>query len=869
MFLFRWGFLGIFLPLLMVGCGAASTPPPNPNELDQLLNLPEVGSKQLRVLAPDLIELELITTKGPAGAPFSDWDFVEGNSPGRLPPAAAFDVQAGTKKIPVAEVGFKRRARYAPLKKRDLRIDNFLYLRLAQPILEEATVRVASASGALGKAGSFEGRAEKFRFNPALHINETGYELAGPKAAMVGFYLGSLGEMKLPAPGEFALVEAATHREVFHGPLVVRKDIGFTFPCYQNVWEADFSSFKTPGEYRLFVAGLGCSLPFWIQEGIAGTLARNYALGLYHQRCGAANELPFTRFVHDACHTAPAEVPDQTFQGTQAFLKEMASDAKSDPRHTAAALQAVNASLYPFVRKGKIDVAGGHHDAGDYSKYTINSAALIHLLVFAADAFPGAGDLDNLGIPESGDGKSDLLEEAKWEADFLKKLQDDDGGFYFLVYPKERQYEHDVLPDHGDPQVVFPKTTSATAAAVAALAQAGSSPLFRKQFPEAANEYLEHAKAGWKFLERALAKNGWNGAYQKITHYGNEFGHDDELVWAATELFLATGDPALHDFIKKHFDPESRDTKRWTWVRLFEAYGCAIRSYAFGARTGRIRADQLDRAFLAKCETETVALGDDQARFAKECAYGTSFPDPTKRFRTAGWYFSGDAAFDMAVAYQITPKPDYLQAIWTNFNYEQGCNPVNVDYLTGLGWKRQFDIVHQYAQNDRRRLPPSGLPLGNVQAGFMFLDNYQKELGTLTFPSDGAEDAPYPFYDRWGDSFNTSTEFVISNQGKGLGAAVFLMAQTPVKNQPWRAKAGKLTGLTAEPAAGKKLELRLEASGLDTAAARILWEGGDLVPTWGERVEWTPSTGGPNWIEVEAVWPDGRRVFGAQEVRVR
>ena len=44
-----------------------------------------------------------------------------------------------------------------------------------------------------------------------------------------------------------------------------------------------------------------------------------------------------------------------------------------------------------------------------------------------------------MGIPESGDGKSDLLQEAKWEADFLAKMQDDDGGFYFLVYPKERR----------------------------------------------------------------------------------------------------------------------------------------------------------------------------------------------------------------------------------------------------------------------------------------------------------------------------------------------------------------------------------------------------------------------------------------------
>src|SRR5205085_7909780 len=142
----------------------------------------------------------------------------------------------------------------------------------------------------------------------------------------------------------------------------------------------------------------------------------------------------------------------------------MSDDFKNNPRHTAPQLKDVNASLYPFVNQGKVDVSGGHHDAGDYSKYTINSAAMIHYLVFAADVFPGAGDLDNLGLPESGDGKSDLLQEAKWEADFLAKMQDDDGGFYFLVYPKERQYEDNVLPDKSDPQIVWPKYTAASAA---------------------------------------------------------------------------------------------------------------------------------------------------------------------------------------------------------------------------------------------------------------------------------------------------------------------------------------------------------------------------------------------------------------------
>jgi hypothetical protein len=171
-------------------------------------------------------------------------------------------------------------------------------------------------------------------------------------------------------------------------------------------------------------------------------------------------------------------------------------------------------------------------------------------------------------------------------------MQDADGGFYFLVYPREREYEFDVTPDHGDPQIVFPKTTSATAAATAALAQCASSPTFKKQFPEAAALYLDKAKKGWDFLDRAIAKFGKDGAYQKITHYGDEFMHDDELAWAACELFLATGDSKYHKKVEEWLNPQDAAIRKWGWWRLFESYGESGQNEAraaAAANSGRMR----------------------------------------------------------------------------------------------------------------------------------------------------------------------------------------------------------------------------------------------------------------------------------------
>ena len=435
---------------------------------DATLHMPLPGENELHILSPNLLELRLITTKAET-ANVGQWNFVGPSGQPNLPLPVEFVVLVNGQPVGMKAVGFRRRPLYAPLATYDLRIDNLLYLKLATTILDNQTVQVLNPDATLWPPTMhFCGAATALRFNPAIHVNQTGYVPAMPKQAMVGYYLGSLGEMP-GAPAGFQIVDAQTGAAVFRGHLVPRPDIGYNYSPlpYQNVLEADFSAFTNAGQYKLVVAGLGASYPFFIEDGVAAAFARAYALGLYEQRCGTSNGLPFTRFMHDPCHTSPASVPVPQSQFSNAW-KIIASYGltvnPNNPPQSAPLLTNPAAQLYPFVNTGTVDVPGGHHDAGDYSKYTINSASLIHLLVFAADSLPGVGALDNLGIPESGDGKSDFLQEAKWEADFLAKMQDADGGFYYLVYPRNREYENNVLPDHGDPQIVWPKNTAATAA---------------------------------------------------------------------------------------------------------------------------------------------------------------------------------------------------------------------------------------------------------------------------------------------------------------------------------------------------------------------------------------------------------------------
>lgn len=821
------------------------------NELspDMTLALPDKGSFSLRILTPTVLEVTAITTKGPDPAPLSGWNF---DVP---PPASEFVVTAGGAGIAVTSVSLNRRVLYAPMKKQDLRIRNELSLTLATPLAAGQTATVTNPDASLWPANVTLSRAlDPMRLSAVVHVNQTGYEVGFSKHARVGRWLGTGGELPAPADTKFELVSTKDGAVAFEGSLTPHPEApeGWTLSPYENVMDADFTAFDAPGNYRLVVPGLGASYPFFITRGAAAAFARTYALGLYHQRCGVESALPFTRFTRGACHTAAAQIPTTApeFDSANALIQ------------SNSGLANVDASLYPFVDSGSIDVSGGHHDAGDYSKYTINSAHLIHTLVFAADSLPGTGALDNLGVPESGDGKSDLLEEAEWEADFLAKMQDADGGFFTLVYPKNRAYEDDVTPDHGDPQIVWPKTTAVTAAAVAALAQIGSSPLYRKVFSaQKADQYLAKAKKGWQFLKDAIAAHGQDGSYQKFYAYGDAFGHKDELSWAAAELYLATGDVEYSDRLKAWFpDPSDPATITWGWWRLSESYGNAIRSYAFGARSGRIDASKLDAAYVAKCEEQIALAADDQRRWAAHDAYGTSFPEPSKAFKTAGWYFSVNQAFDVVAAHVLAPKPELLDALVSNMNFEGGTNPADVSFLEGLGWRRQHEIVSQQGENDREALPPSGIVAGNVIGGLMQLGAYGTDLNKLSLPGDTC-----PFYDRWADSFNVMAESVSLNEARGLAATAYLMAMTSVKDQAWRAAPGTIDGVPSTAHVGDALTLELTVPGMNVGGARLVWEVNGAQPVLGGSLSWKPAAAGPQWVEVEAQWPDGRRAFATKD----
>ena len=77
------------------------------------------------------------------------------------------------------------------------------------------------------------------------------------------------------------------------------------------------------------------------------------------------------------------------------------------------------------------DVSGGWHDAGDYGRYVVPGAKAVQDLLLTYEDSEYAAKDDAIGIPESGNGVPDVLDEVRYELDWMLKMQDEtSGGVY-------------------------------------------------------------------------------------------------------------------------------------------------------------------------------------------------------------------------------------------------------------------------------------------------------------------------------------------------------------------------------------------------------------------------------------------------------
>jgi hypothetical protein len=345
---------------------------------------------------------------------------------------------------------------------------------------------------------------------------------------------------------------------------------------------------------------------------------------------------------------------------------------------------------------------------------------------------------------------------------------DDDGGVFHLVYPKTRAYELDASlqgTNVGDEQCVWVKTTIATAAASAALAELGSSPLFRQQFGTTlADSYIAQAKRGWTFLMNAIAKYGQAGSFQQVR--GGEASHDGALCYVAAALFAATGDTQYSTKLFQWLPDAKNVPWQWGWRIMYGFYGCAVRSYAFSVRSGRRTAANVNATYLQDCDAQIVQAGDNAVRDSNNCAYGGAVTYENKGYSGGGnwgWYFLSEFGADLAFANKIAPNQKYIDAGVLNYGYIVGCNPINVSSMSGIGLRRPRQFVSNYQLNDTRTMPPNGQLRASISAGPGYIEGYKNPDNTnegtsLVFPAEYDLNNKYPPQNRFIDQFNVNDE---------------------------------------------------------------------------------------------------------------
>ena len=295
-----------------------------------------------------------------------------------------------------------------------------------------------------------------------------------------------------------------------------------------RVWYAVFSDLRTPGAYYLFdPTNRVRSFSFRIGGDVYMPVLRDSVRVFYYQRSGT----PITEknggvWHHPGGHLGRDQ--DRAARYTQG------GKAQGRPR----------------------DMLGGWFDAGDLNKYVPYLEATLFDLLWAYELNPRAFG-DDTNIPESGNGVPDLLDETKWELDWLLKMQDGDGGVFNRV--AGRSYDNGSGPPCGDTQPRFytAKTTWATADAAASLAHAARVyGHFDSTFPGYAGRLREAARRAWAYLETHSEMDPSDGtdgdSKLAATPAGSNANADRRArVYAAAELFKTFGAPGFKAYVDR------------------------------------------------------------------------------------------------------------------------------------------------------------------------------------------------------------------------------------------------------------------------------------------------------------------------------
>lgn len=388
--------------------------------------------------------------------------------------------------------------------------------------------------------------------SPNLHVDQFGYPLNARKIAVLASPQQGYNTAQTYTPGPTLELRRWNDGTVAFSAAPVAWNGGQTHAqSGDKVWWFDFSSVNAVGSYYVFDPARNVrSVQFELNDGVYRNVLKTAVRVFFYQRSGFAKTAPYAgAWTDGAAFVGPN-------QDTQCRLV-------TDPNNATTAK----------------DLRGGWFDAGDYNKYVNFTYSVLTDLLLAYEEAPTAWG-DDYNLPESGNGVPDVLDEVKWELDWLLRMQQANGSVLSKVSVTQFQA---ASPPSSDttPRYYGPASTSSTLTAAAVFALAAI------QFKAQANATMQ--SFGNQLQTAAVNAYNWavanpnvtytNTGFQSATPEVDAYERDARKLGAAVYLFALTGNATYKSYVDANY--QSLHLFQWSFAYPFEnTHQSAVLYYA-------------------------------------------------------------------------------------------------------------------------------------------------------------------------------------------------------------------------------------------------------------------------------------------------
>lgn len=640
-------------------------------------------------------------------------------------------------------------------------------------------------------------------------------------------------------------------------------------------WWFDFTTVETAGSYYLYdVAKNVGSYRFEIGATVYDEVMKHAVRMFYYQRINFAKTVPYT---------------DAKWADGAAF------DRPNQDKYARLYTAKTNVAT-------ERDLSGGWFDAGDYNKYTTFTFRTLCSLLETYRIHPTVFK-DDYNIPESGNGIPDILDEIKWELDWLKRMQDGTGtGGLFLKVGVD-SYNSKTPPSSDDnPRYYVGECTSSTLTGSAIFALAG---IVYKDVPALSaygTDLVNRAKNAWA---RAKITTSGFKTFQTNCDDGTIKSGDADLCWDATScnalqtgmavtaavyLYEATGEVEYKTFFESNYKNTSIYTN-WYWGPYDNSVQQAMLRYTtLPGITSSVAADIRERKSYNK---SVLSIND---YLAKTDLYRAHMPD-----NEYGWgsnEFKANGAihnYDNVTFNVDAPNHSLYKEVGESYlHWFHGVNPMGIVMLSNMyayGAEACANEIYHVWFGDGTAWDNAKTSSKGPAPGYLICGpnkDYARSWYGLTSISPPYNQPPQKSYRDWNTSWNNTigrdeASWAINEPTiYGQAAYIGLLARVMASHQGDIALPLRFTHFTAKPADADvqlswvvdetiDLQYFIVERSFDgrtfTALAQVPVQTGQLVYTFTDKE--VRAVNKPVYYRVRALYPTEEVVSSVRKIAVQ